>query len=117
MTSSDEANCLFCKIVRREIPAKIVNETPDTLAFRDINPQAPQHILVIPKRHIANLNTLDDHATIGRLTQEATAIAKKEGFGDSGYRVVINTLADGGQTVDHLHIHVLGGRHMRWPPG
>ena len=114
---SDEATCLFCKIVRKEIPAKIVNETTDTLAFRDINPQAPQHILVIPKRHIANLNTLDDHAVVGKLTAVASEIAHKEGFADSGYRVVVNTLADGGQTVDHLHLHVLGGRHMKWPPG
>ena len=114
---SDEATCLFCRIVRREIPAKIVSETPDTIAFRDINPQAPQHILVIPRRHVANLNAVDDHALISRLTEAATAIARNEGFADTGYRVVINTLADGGQTVDHLHLHVLGGRHMRWPPG
>jgi histidine triad (HIT) family protein len=114
---SDEATCLFCRIVRGEIPAKIVNETPDTLAFRDINPQAPQHILVIPRRHVANLNTLDDLSMIARLTEAAKAIAVHEGFADKGYRVVINTLADGGQTVDHLHLHLLGGRHMRWPPG
>jgi histidine triad (HIT) family protein len=114
---SDEATCLFCRIVRGEIPAKIVNETPDTLAFRDINPQAPQHILVIPRRHVANLNTLDDLSMIARLTEAAKAIAVREGFADKGYRVVINTLADGGQTVDHLHLHLLGGRHMRWPPG
>ena len=114
---SDEATCLFCKIVRREIPAKIVSETADTLAFRDINPQAPQHILVIPKRHIANLNTLDDASVVARLTDAARSIARQEGIADSGYRVVINTLADGGQTVDHLHVHLLGGRHMKWPPG
>ena len=114
---TDEATCLFCKIIRREIPAKIVSETPDTLAFRDINPQAPQHVLVIPRRHISNLNTLDDHALIARLSEVATKIARDEGFADRGYRVVINTLADGGQTVDHLHLHLLGGRHMKWPPG
>jgi histidine triad (HIT) family protein len=114
---SDEATCLFCKIVRKEIPAKIVHETGDTLAFRDINPQAPQHILVIPKRHVANLNVLTDHALVGKLTSAAAEIARQEGVADSGYRVVINTLADGGQTVDHLHLHVLGGRHMSWPPG
>lgn len=114
---SDEANCLFCKIVRREIPAKIVHETPDTLAFRDINPQAPQHILVIPRRHTANLNTLDDSSVMARLTEAARTIARDEGFADKGYRLVINTLADGGQTVDHLHVHLLGGRHMQWPPG
>lgn len=114
---TDEASCLFCKIVRKEIPAKIVYETADALAFRDINPQAPQHILVIPKRHIANLNTLDDPSVVGRLTDAASTIARQEGFADKGYRVVINTLADGGQTVDHLHLHLLGGRHMKWPPG
>jgi histidine triad (HIT) family protein len=114
---SDEATCLFCRIVRGEIPAKIVSETKDTLAFRDINPQAPQHVLVIPRQHVPNLNAVDDHALIGKLTAAASAIARQEGFADSGYRVVINTLADGGQTVDHLHLHVLGGRHMRWPPG
>lgn len=114
---SDEANCLFCKIVRHEIPAKIVHETADTLAFRDVNPQAPQHILVIPRRHIANLNTLDDPSVIARLTEAAKSIARHEGFADKGYRVVINTLADGGQTVDHLHLHLLGGRHLQWPPG
>jgi len=114
---SDEATCLFCRIVRREIPAKIVHETPDALAFRDINPQAPQHILVIPRRHVANLNALDDSALVGTLAAVATDVARKEGFADNGYRVVINTLADGGQTVDHLHLHVLGGRHMKWPPG
>jgi histidine triad (HIT) family protein len=114
---SDEATCLFCRIVRREIPATIVAETDDTLAFRDINPQAPYHVLVIPKRHIENLNALGDHSVIAKLTTEATALARKEGFADKGYRVVINTLSDGGQTVDHLHVHVLGGRHMKWPPG
>jgi histidine triad (HIT) family protein len=114
---SDEATCLFCRIVRGEIPAKIVHETPDTLAFRDINPQAPQHILVIPRRHVANLNELDDHALVAKLTAAAAEIARKEGVADPGYRVVINTRADGGQTVDHLHLHLLGGRHMRWPPG
>lgn len=114
---TDSANCLFCKIVRKEIPAKIVSETADTLAFRDINPQAPQHILVIPKRHIANLNALDDPSVVSRLTEAAKQIARQENFADSGYRVVINTLADGGQTVDHLHLHLLGGRHMKWPPG
>ena len=114
---SDEATCLFCRIVRREIPAKIVSETDDILAFRDINPQAPYHVLIIPKRHVANLNLVTDHTTIGTLTAAAAALAHQEGFAEKGYRVVINTLADGGQTVDHLHLHVLAGRHMKWPPG
>jgi histidine triad (HIT) family protein len=114
---SDEATCLFCRIVRGEIPATIVSETPDTIAFRDINPQAPQHILVIPRRHVASLNAVDDHSLVGQLTGAATDIARKEGFADRGYRIVFNTLADGGQTVDHLHLHLLGGRHMKWPPG
>jgi histidine triad (HIT) family protein len=114
---SDEATCLFCRIVRREIPAQIVEETPDAIAFRDINPQAPYHVLVIPRRHLSSLNDVDDHTLISRLTEVATALARREGYADKGYRVVINTLDDGGQTVDHLHLHVLAGRHMKWPPG
>jgi histidine triad (HIT) family protein len=114
---SDEATCLFCKIVRREIPATIIDETPDTVTFRDINPQAPYHVLVVPRQHISNLNAVADHSLIGKLTAAAANLARKEGFSDKGYRVVINTLDDGGQTVDHLHLHVLAGRHMRWPPG
>ncbi len=109
--------CLFCRIVRREIPAKIVLETDECLAFRDINPQAPVHVVVIPKDHVTSLNEAKDAATVGRLGLVAAEIARIEGIAESGYRTVINTNADGGQTVFHLHLHLLGGRHMGWPPG
>lgn len=110
-------SCLFCRIVRREIPAKIVWEDEHSLAFRDIDPKAPTHILVIPKVHVASLNEADDAATIGRLALAAAAIARDEGIADSGYRTVINTGAGSGQTVFHLHLHLLGGRRLTWPPG
>lgn len=109
--------CLFCRIVRREIPATIVAETEDCLAFRDINPQAPVHVLVVPKRHVGSLNEADDPAMIGRMALLAKDIAKKEGVAVGGYREVINTNADAGQTVFHIHLHLLGGRAMSWPPG
>jgi histidine triad (HIT) family protein len=113
------ADCLFCKIVNREIPASIVYEDERMLAFNDINPQGPTHVLVIPKRHIASLNQLtpDDDATIGEVVRRATAIAKERGVSVSGFRTVFNTNADGGQTVNHIHLHVIGGRRMTWPPG
>ena len=110
-------NCLFCRIVRKEIPAKIVAETEDCVAFRDINPQAPVHILVIPRQHIATVKDVNDPAIVGKLTKLGAELASREGIADSGYRLVINTNADAGQTVFHLHMHVLGGRHMGWPPG
>ena len=109
--------CLFCRIVRKEIPAKIVAETEDLVAFRDINPQAPVHILVIPRQHIARVADASDPAVVGKLTQLAADLARREGVADSGYRLVINTNGDAGQTVFHLHLHLLGGRHMAWPPG
>jgi histidine triad (HIT) family protein len=109
--------CLFCRIVSREIPAKIVLETEECLAFRDINPQAPVHVVVIPKEHVATLNDAKDAAMVGRLGLVAAEVARREGIAESGYRTVINTNADGGQTVFHLHLHLLGGRHMGWPPG
>jgi histidine triad (HIT) family protein len=109
--------CLFCRIVRREIPATIVAETDDCVAFRDINPQAPVHVLVIPRLHVASLNELTDPHLVGRLTTVATDIARKEGIADSGYRAVLNTNADAGQTVFHIHLHLLGGRRLGWPPG
>ena len=109
--------CLFCRIVRGEIPAKLVLETDECLAFRDINPQAPVHVVVIPKEHIASLDAARDAATVGRLALVAADIARHEGIAESGYRTVINTNADGGQTVFHIHLHLLGGRHMGWPPG
>jgi histidine triad (HIT) family protein len=109
--------CLFCKIVRKEIPASIIAESAECVAFRDINPQAPTHVLVIPREHVASLNEATDAAMIGRLSLFAAEIAKREGIADAGYRTVINTNADGGQTVFHVHLHLLGGRPMRWPPG
>ena len=110
---------LFGKIIRREIPADIVYEDDDVLAFRDINPQAPTHILVIPKRHFATLNELrdEDVELAGRLLLTARRIAEEEGLAEPGYRTVMNTNADAGQTVFHVHLHLLGGRRMQWPPG
>ena len=110
-------DCLFCKIAAAEIPATNVRETDEFLAFRDINPQAPTHILVIPKQHIASLNEATDPALVGRLLLFARDIARDEGLAERGYRVVINTNAEAGQTVFHIHAHVLGGRPMTWPPG
>ncbi len=109
---------IFSKIIRREIPADIVYEDDLCLAFRDIAPQAPIHILVIPKKAIPKLAdaTSDDHALMGHLLLKVKQVAEEAGL-DNGYRVVINTGVDGGQTVDHLHLHILGGRYMEWPPG
>jgi histidine triad (HIT) family protein len=109
--------CLFCRIVRREIPATLIAETEDCVAFRDINPQAPVHVLVIPRKHVDSLNDAPDAQLVGRLATVAAEIARKEGIADSGYRTVINTNADAGQTVSHMHLHLLGGRRMSWPPG
>jgi histidine triad (HIT) family protein len=111
------SDCLFCRIVRREIPATIVREDEHTLAFRDIDPKAPTHVLVIPKVHVSSLNEAQDAAALGRLLLVAREIAKAEGIDKSGYSTVINTGADAGQTVHHVHVHLLGGRDMTWPPG
>ena len=111
------SDCLFCKIASGEIPGTIVMDAPEFLAFRDVNPQAPTHILAIPKQHIRSLNDLDDEGVAGRLMLFARSVAAEEGLADNGFRVVINTNADGGQTVGHLHVHILGGRGMEWPPG
>ena len=110
-------SCLFCRIVRREIPAKVIHEDEHTLAFRDIDPRAPTHVLVIPKVHVASLNEVDDPALVGRLMLAAKQIAQAEGIGETGYRTVLNTGSNGGQTVFHLHVHLLGGRRLTWPPG
>lgn len=110
-------DCLFCRIVRKEIPAKLVYESEDCIAFRDINPQAPVHVLVIPRAHVVSLNDATDAAAVGRLALVAAEIAKSEGVAESGYRVVANTNRDGGQSVFHLHLHLLGGRSLAWPPG
>ena len=110
---------LFGKIIRREIPADIVFEDDEVLAFRDINPQAPVHVLFIPKKAFATLNDVDaaDAELIGRLFIAATAWAKRNGLADDGYRLVMNCNAHGGQTVFHIHLHLLAGRQMHWPPG
>ena len=112
-----EDDCIFCKIVSKEIPSTILWEDDDVLAFRDINPAAPHHFLVIPRKHIAKLSDADatDSELLGKLLFTAAAVAKKEGL--EGYRVVINNGAKAGQTVWHIHLHVLGGRPLRWTPG
>jgi histidine triad (HIT) family protein len=109
--------CLFCMIARGEIPAKVVAEDATCMAFRDVNPQAPVHVLVIPRAHVPSLNEVTSPALLADLLQMAREVAKQEGIAASGYRVVFNTNRDGGQTVFHLHAHVLGGRAMHWPPG
>lgn len=111
------SDCLFCRIIRREIPATIVREDEQTLAFRDIDPKAPTHVLVIPKTHVASLNEATDAAMLGQLLLVARDIAAAEGIDAAGYRTVVNTGHDSGQTVHHVHLHLLGGRHMKWPPG
>ncbi len=113
------ADTIFGKIARREIPADIIYEDDQTLAFRDISPQAPAHVLIIPKRPLTNLldATPDDTLLLGQLMQAAIHAARSLGLAEDGFRVVVNVGPDGGQTVDHLHLHVLGGRHLTWPPG
>jgi histidine triad (HIT) family protein len=109
-------DCLFCKIVAGDIPADVVRESDQTVAFRDINPQAPTHVLVIPREHHANVGELvNDEALLAAVLREATAVAADEGL--DSYRLVFNTGSDAGQTVFHVHAHVLGGRGMSWPPG
>ena len=112
-------DCLFCKIVSRQIPAKIVYEDERILAFEDINPQAPLHALVIPKLHVATLNdlTAGHDVLVGEMTRRAAAIAKERGFSERGFRTVLNTNREAGQTVFHIHIHLLAGRSFAWPPG
>ena len=115
-TNSD---CLFCKILAGDIPADIIYESDTAIAFRDINPQAPTHVLIIPRKHISTINeiTVDDQATIGSLYSAAQDIAAAEGFADEGYRAVMNCNEGAGQTVFHIHLHLLGGRAFSWPPG
>lgn len=109
--------CLFCRIVRGDIPATVVASTDEAIAIRDIDPKAPVHVLVLPRQHLSSLNDTADSALVGRLVALGKEVARSEGIADSGYRLVINTNEHGGQTVNHLHVHVLGGRPMRWPPG
>jgi len=112
-------DCIFCKIVLGQIPAKIVYEDDKAIAFEDINPQAPVHVLVVPRKHIST--TLDiqpeDHALIGRLFEISNTIARERGVDKRGFRLVMNTNREAGQTVFHIHLHLLGGRTMHWPPG
>ena len=111
--------CLFCRIVAGEVPARRVHEDDRVLAFHDISPKAPTHVLVIPRRHIASLDELvpADVELVGHLMVTAAAVARQAGIAGTGYRAVINTGADGGQSVGHVHVHVLGGRPLSWPPG
>jgi len=112
-------DCLFCKIVKHEIPARTVYEDEDIFAFEDINPQAPVHILIIPKEHFASLNDVPEEKRdlLGRILIRAKRIAREKGLGERGYRIVLNTEKDSGQEVFHIHFHLLGGRRMTWPPG
>lgn len=113
---SAQENCLFCKIAKGEMPATMVHSEPDFYAIADINPQAPTHILLIPREHSQDITELSDADTLGRLFQAAKGIAAKANLHD-GFRLVVNTGPAAGQTVPHLHVHLLGGRSMSWPPG
>lgn len=110
-------NCLFCKIVQGEIPVVPIAQNEHAIAFRDINPQAPVHVLVVPRRHVASLAEATDGVELGAVALLAAEVARTEGIAESGYRTVMNTGDHGGQTVHHLHLHLLGGRAMAWPPG
>lgn len=111
------AGCVFCKIAAGEIPATIVKQGDGMLAFKDLSPQAPTHLLVIPTHHVPSLNDAKDPRVLGNLVAFARDVAREVGIAEKGYRVVLNTNPDGGQTVFHLHVHLLGGRAMTWPPG
>jgi histidine triad (HIT) family protein len=113
------SDCLFCRIIEHEIPASIVYEDERVLAFNDINPQGPTHVLVVPKQHIASLNDLSpqDDQIVGEVVRRAAAIAKERGIDHGGFRTVFNTNRDAGQTVFHVHLHLIGGRTLHWPPG
>jgi histidine triad (HIT) family protein len=112
-------SCLFCRIIAGEIPSSKVFEDADLFAFNDVNPQAPLHVLVVPKKHIATTNdlTAEDDALVGKIVRRAAAIAKDKGFDQRGYRTVLNCNSEAGQTVFHIHLHLLAGRHLGWPPG
>ncbi|MGI6455482.1 MAG: histidine triad nucleotide-binding protein [bacterium] len=118
-TAGNQKDCIFCKIIAGEIPAQFEYEDEHVVAFRDINPQAPVHTLVIPRQHISKIGDVseEDKDILFRLVQAAKVIAQKSGIYDEGYRLVINSGDNGGQTVYHLHLHLCGGRFMRWPPG
>jgi histidine triad (HIT) family protein len=114
-----EQDCLFCKILNGDIPADIIYESDSAIAFRDVNPQAPTHVLVIPRKHVATINDLneEDQEIVGSLYLAAKDIARAEGLSDEGYRAVMNCNEGAGQSVFHIHLHVLGGRALGWPPG
>jgi histidine triad (HIT) family protein len=113
------SDCIFCKIAEKKIPSKIVHEDDKVVAFDDVNPQAPTHVLVIPRKHVASITELNeaDAGLLEHLMLTGNKIAKQKGIAEGGYRLVVNTGKNGGQTVFHLHLHVLGGRPMHWPPG
>jgi histidine triad (HIT) family protein len=113
------ADCLFCKIIAGQIPAKLVHQDEHCVGFMDINPQAPTHALFVPRRHMATLNeaTVEDRELLGHLVLAAAKFAREKGFAEKGFRQVLNTNADAGQTVFHVHLHLMGGRHFTWPPG
>jgi histidine triad (HIT) family protein len=113
------SDCLFCKIVAGQIPGNLVYEDPDVIAFKDINPQAPLHVLIVPRRHIATLNDLKptDDALVGSLFRVAAKLARQHGYADRGYRTVFNANREAGQSVFHIHLHLLAGRALGWPPG
>lgn len=110
-------NCLFCRIVRGDIPVTPIAQNEHAIAFRDLNPQAPVHVLIVPRRHVASLAEATDALELGAVALLAAEVARQEGIAASGYRTVMNTGDDGGQSVHHLHLHLLGGRGMTWPPG
>ena len=113
------SDCLFCKIIAGQIPGAIVHQDDTLIAFKDINPQAPLHVLIVPRKHIATLNDLQsgDDALVGSMFRRAAAIAKEHGYDERGYRAVFNTNREAGQTVFHIHLHLLAGRGLTWPPG
>ena len=113
------SDCLFCKIAAGQIPGAVVYQDDDLVAFKDINPQAPLHLLIVPRRHIPSLNDLTpaDDALVGSMIRCATALAKQHGYDERGYRTVFNTNREAGQTVFHIHLHLLAGRALTWPPG
>lgn len=119
MSASPAGDCLFCRIARRELPARILFETERVLAFEDLRPKAPVHVLVIPKVHFASLNEVPEgsEALLGELLLAARRAAREKGVAETGFRVVLNTARDSGQEVLHIHVHVLGGRRLAWPPG
>ena len=117
--SSRSEECIFCRIAAGEVPATVVHEDELVVAFRDLNAQAPTHILLIPRKHIASLNAVsqEDEATLGHIVGVAVRVAESEGLADRGYRLVVNCGPEAGQSVDHVHFHLLGGRALGWPPG